>query len=126
MAEKKITKSQRFEDIALMLHGEPVKYGTTLPIADEFLAHERELLAKKNTADRKPTAEQVANQGYCELILNYLSTQVEGKTCTEIQRAIPEFADFNNQKIASLMRILANEQKVTKSVVKGKSLFSMA
>ena len=126
MAEKKITKSQRFEDIAAMLHGEPVKYGTTVDIADEFLAHERDLLTRKNTADRKPTAEQVANEGYCDLIVEYLSTQTEGKTCTDVQRGIPEFADFNNQKIASLMRILLKAERVTKTTVKGKSLFAVA
>ena len=126
MAEKKITKSQRFTDIAAMLNDEPVKFGTTLDVALEFIAHEQELLAKKNTADRKPTPEQIANEGFCNLIVEFLSTQTEGKTCTEIQRAIPEFADFNNQKIASLMRILSKAERVTKSTVKGKSLFSVA
>lgn len=126
MAEKKITKSQRFEDIIAMLNGENTQYGTTVEIAVEVLNHERELLAKKNASERKPTAEQIANEGYCDLIISYLSTQTEGKTCTEIQRAIPEFADFNNQKVASLMRILFNAHRVTKSVVKGKSLFAAA
>lgn len=126
MAEKKITKSQRFEDIIAMLNGKDTQYGTTVEIATAVLNHERDLLAKKNASERKPTAEQIANEGYCDLIVEYLSTQTEGKTCTEIQRAIPEFADFNNQKVASLMRILSNAHRVTKSVVKGKSLFSAA
>ena len=126
MAEKKITKSQRFEDIIAILSGETPTHGTTVDIAIDVLNHERDLLAKKNASDRKPTAEQVANEGYCDLIVDYLSTQSEGKTCTEIQRNIPEFADFNNQKIASLMRILAKAERVTKATVKGKSLFSVA
>lgn len=126
MAEKKITKSQRFEDIKAMLLGEDVKYGTTIEIAEQFIDHEVELLSKKNSAERKPTADQLANKGFCDLIVAYLSTEVEGKTCTEVQRAIPEFADFNNQKVASLMRILLGEHRVTREVVKGKSLFSVA
>jgi hypothetical protein len=127
MAEKKITKSQRFEDIIAILTGETPTHGTTVDIAIDVLNHERDLLAKKNSADRKPTEEQKKNEGYCDLIVEYLSTCTEGKTCTEIQRAVPEFKDFNNQKIASLMRILKNAERVTRTEGKGgKTLFALA
>ena len=131
MAEKKITKSQRFEDIALMLHGESVKYGTTLSIADEFLAHERELLAKKNTADRKPTADQLKNKSLQDKIIAFLSEQTEGVTCTQIGKGLPELNGETVNKVVGLMRgITANEdypdRPVMKSTVKGKSLFVLA
>ena len=126
MAEKKITKSQRFEDIMHLLNGEDVQYGTTIEIAESVLTHEMELLAKKNSAERKPTAADKENEGYRELIVEYLSTQTEGKTCTEIGKGIPELSQYQNQKIAGLMRALVDSGKVTKATVKGKSLFSIA
>ena len=51
----KLTKAQKF---ALIAEIAEVKNN---PILAEFIAHEVELLAKKNSADKKPTAQQEAN-----------------------------------------------------------------
>lgn len=132
MSEKviRITKSQRFEDIIALLTGEAVTHGTTVDEAVRVLEHERELLAKKNGSDsKKMTAEQVKNEGYKETILEYLGgldEDSQGKTCTEILKAIPDFADFSNQKIAALMRQLKIAGRVKTVEVKGKTLFSLA
>lgn len=132
MSEKviRITKSQRFEDIIALLNGEAVKYGTTVVDACNVMAHEIDLLNKKNASgDRKPTAEQVKNEGYKETILEYLGgldEDSQGKTCTEILKAIPDFADFSNQKIAALLRQLKIAGRVKTVEVKGKTLFSLA
>ena len=126
MASTKITKSQRFEDIVSLLHGESVKYGTTIEDADAFIAHEVELLTRKNSAERKETDTQRANANYRNLIVEYLAVAESAKTCTEIAKGISELSDFNNQKVASLMRQLVETGKVTKATVKGKSLFSLA
>jgi hypothetical protein len=126
MASTKITKSQRFEDIVSLLHGEAVKYGTTIEDADAFIAHEVELLTRKNSAERKETDTQRANAKYRDLIVEYLAVAESAKTCTEIAKGISELSDFNNQKVASLMRQLVEAGKVTKATVKGKSLFSLA
>lgn len=126
MANTKITKTQRFEDLSALIHGEPVKYGTTIEDADAFIAHEVELLSKKNSGERKETDTQKANRKYQALIAEYLAVQTEGRTCTEISKGIPELSDFNNQKIAALMRGMFEAGTVTKATVKGKSLFSLA
>ena len=130
MANTKITKTLRFEDLSALIHGEPVKYGTTIEDADAFIAHEVELLSKKNSGERsgerKETDTQKANRKYQALIAEYLSVQTEGRTCTEISKGIPELSDFNNQKIAALMRGMFEAGTVTKATVKGKSLFSLA
>lgn len=122
---KRITKAMRFEDIKALLNGGDVSHGTTIEDALAFCDAELALLAKKNTSDKKPTKTQEQNEGYKALILDYLRGQSEGVTCTDVQKSVTEFADFNNQKIAALMRQLVDAGKVSKAVVKGKALFSI-
>lgn len=132
MSEKKIriTKSQRFEDIKALLNGQPVTYGTTAEIAVEVLDHEIALLAKKNSSDsKKMTKAQEENEGYKELIVEYLAGLAddhEGMTCAAIGKAIPELNDFTTQKISALMRQLKTAQRVTTNEKKGKTLFRLA
>lgn len=123
---KRVTKAQRFEDIKALLNGKDVTYGTTIEDASKFCDAELALLAKKNSGDKKPTKTQEQNEGYKALILDFLRGQSEGVTCTDIQKGVPAFADFNNQKIAALVRQLTDAKQVTKEIVKGKSLFSIA
>lgn len=122
---KRITKAQKFEDVISLLSGENAKFIDT-DGAIEFIRNEMALLAKKNTSDRKPTATQEANVKYRNLIIEFLSMQDSGKTCTEIAKGVDELSEFNNQKIAALMRQLVEAGKVTKATVKGKSIFSVA
>lgn len=124
---KRVTKSQRFEDILSLIHGESVKYGTTIEDAESFIAHEMELLTRKNsTESRKLTDTQKANEKYRALICEFLALADGGKTCTEIAHGVDELNDFNNQKVAALMRQLVESGAVTKATVKGKSLFSLS
>lgn len=120
----RVTKDNRFEDIIALLTNKEVKHGTTIEDALAFIAKERGLLAKKNSADKKPTKTQEENAGHKALILEFMRGQTAGVTCTDIQKGVPEFADFNNQKVAALVRQLKDDGLVTKDVVKGKSLFS--
>lgn len=123
---KRITKTQKYEDVIAMLTGNPAQFIDT-DGAVEFLKNEIALLAKKNAADsRKPTATQEANAKYKALILEFLAMQDSGKTCTEIAKSVPELYDFNNQKVAALMRQLVEAGRVSKATVKGKSIFTLA
>ena len=122
---KRITKAQKFEDVIALLSGNPTRFIDT-DGAVEFIKSEMALLAKKNTADRKPTDTQVANEKYKALIVEFLSLQDAGKTCTEIAKGVDELSEFNNQKIAALMRQLVESGRVSKATVKGKSIFSLA
>lgn len=127
---KRITKAQRFEDIKAILSGEAVAYGTTTEDAVTFINHELELLAKKNSSDsKKQTDKQNENAVYCELIVEHLAGLPEnsdGLTCGELNKAIPELYDFNNQKIAYLVRSLAEAGRVVKKEVKGKMRVRLA
>lgn len=123
---KRITKAQKYEDIIAMLSGNPAKF-IDADGAVEFCKAEMALLAKKNSSDnKKPTATQEANTKYRALILEFLAVQESGKTCTEIAKGVPELGDFNNQKVAALMRQLVEAGQAAKATVKGKSVFTIA
>lgn len=87
-----------------------------------FIQHELELLAKKNSADKKPTAVQIANVGIKDAIYNGMQ---EGRryTITEIIKEIPECADLANQRVSALVRQMIAEGKVERIEEKRKALF---
>ena len=68
-----------------------------------FVEHELELLAKKNSADKKPTAQQVANEGIKQAILDGMEDN-RLYTITEIQKSIPACADLSNQRVSAIVR----------------------
>ena len=117
MSNKKMTKKDYFSAILS-------KYNLT---ADEkaFVEHELELLAKKNSAEKKPTAQQVANDGIKTAILAGME---DGRlyTVTEIQKEIGECAELSNQRVSSLMRQLKEEGAVVRTEDKRKAYFSKA
>ena len=82
-------------------------------------------VAKKNSAERKPTATQKANEGYKEAILAYMET---GKkyTITELMKGVVELADLSNQRVSALVRQLVESGEVVKTTDKKKSIFSLA
>ena len=128
--EKKITKTMRFADISALLHGQPTQYGTTIEDADAFIAHEVELLSRKNSAERKPTAKDKENMALQDKVIDFLKTQTEGVTCTTIGKSVDALRELTLNKVVGIMRgIVANEDNpdrpVVKSVVKGVSLFSI-
>ena len=96
MNNKKMTKRDYFTAILS-------KYDLT---ADEkaFVEHELELLAKKNSAEKKPTAQQVANDALKAVILNVLTENGGLMTITDIQKSAEELADLSNQRISALVR----------------------
>lgn len=122
----RITKAMRFEDIKALLNGQPVTYGTSIEDAVDFIDHEVNLLARKNSGEsKKPTKAQEENEDYKALILEFL-TDKNGVTCTDVLKGVPAFSDFSNQKISALTRQLRLAGKVTVEEVKGKSLFRLA
>lgn len=94
---KKMTKAQMFAQI---------KANHNLS-ADEiaFIDHEMELLAKKNSAEKKPTAQQVANGNIAEAIVAHLSAEPNRLfTITEIIKEVPACADLTNQRVSAIVR----------------------
>ena len=81
-------------------------YPTSADNYDEviaFIDHELELLAKKNSAEKKPTAVQVANEGIKADILASMEKD-RLYTITEMIKEIPACADLTNQRVSALVR----------------------
>ena len=97
MTNKKITKRDRFN---ALLNIPAVQAD---PGMVEFIEHELELLAKKNTVDKKPTAQQVANEGIKQAILDGMEVG-HLYTITELQKSIPECAELSNQRVSAIVR----------------------
>lgn len=98
------------------------------PLTDgekKFVEHELELLAKKNSADKKPTATQVANEGIKTAILNGLDKGVK-YTITDIMKTVPECADLTNQKVSAIVRQMVDEKTVERIEEKRKAYFVLA
>lgn len=114
MAEKKVTKREMFEQIKAHLTDEA-------EIA--FVEHELELLAKKNSADKKPTANQLANEGIKDRILAVMSANEGLMTITDIQKSIED--ELSNQRVSALVRQLVADGKVERVEDKRKAFFKV-
>ena len=79
----------------------------------DFINHELELLAKKNSADRKPTAQQVENASIKAAILDGMIVD-KRYTITEMQKSIPELADLSNQRVSALVRQLVDNGEIVR------------
>ena len=79
------------------------------PALVEFIDHEVELLEKKNSADRKPTPQQVANQTLQAAIYEGME---RGKlyTITDLIKTIPACADMTNQRVSAVVRQMIGTQ----------------
>lgn len=119
MENKKMTKAQKFE----MLKNVPAVKEN--PMLVEFIDHELELLSKKNSADKKPTAQQTANAGIQTAILENMEVN-RLYTITEIIKSVPECADLTNQRVSALVRQLVDVGKVIRTEDKRKAYFSLA
>ena len=99
MNEKKITKAQKFA----MLKAIPEVAANEMLV--EFIDHEMELLAKKNSADKKPTAQQTANAEIAKAIVERLSAEPNRLfTITEIIKEVPACAELTNQRVSAIVR----------------------
>jgi hypothetical protein len=79
---------------------------------------------KKNSAERKPTATQTANEGLKENILAYLKATGEKKTISELMKEVPELEGLANQKVTALVRNLKEENLVVRIEEKRKAYFA--
>ena len=117
---KKMTKRDYFNALLgiaeVKANGELVK----------FIEHELELLAKKNSAEKKPTAVQVANEGIKSVILETLAENEKMMTISEMQKANAELGELSNQRISALIRQLLADGKVERIEEKRKAYFKIA
>ena len=119
MTNKKMTKRDYFN---ALLNIADVKANAEMVA---FIEHELELLAKKNSSEKKPTAVQVANNGIKEVILEVLA-DTNGMTISEMQKANDELGELSNQRISALVRQLVEDGKVERFEEKRKAYFKLA
>lgn len=118
MANKKMTKRDYFN---ALLNVEEVKANSAMV---KFIEHELELLSKKNSADRKPTAQQAENARVKEAIVAGM-TENRLYTVTEMLKEIPACAELTNQRVSALLRQLASENKVERLEEKKRAYFRL-
>ena len=91
----------------------------------EKIENELVLLAKKNSAEKKPTAQQTANVGISTAILAGME-HTRLYTVTEIIKEIPACSELTNQRVSALLRQLVEAGKVKRTEDKRKAYFSLA
>ena len=113
---RKPTKKQMFDGLLKMpgLSQEQI----------DFIKHEIELLEKKNSGEKKPTATQVANEALKTAILEGMEIN-RLYTVTEVIKEIPAVAGLTNQKVSPLMNQLVDAGKLVKTTEKRRSYFQL-
>ena len=118
---KKLTKRDRFEALLKLSEVQAD------PAMVEFINHEIDLLSRKNAGNKKPTANQIANDGYKDIIFAELSANPDKLyTVTELIKNVDGLGDLTNQRVSALLRQMIEANGVEKIVDKRKSYFRLA
>ena len=119
--EKKITKRDRFNEL-LGIPAVAENEGLV-----EFIEHEIELRDKKNTAERKPTAKQVANEGYKEAIVGWMEPD-RLYLAAEIAKGCPAIVEngVTAGTVTALLTQLYKAGKIVRTEDKRKNYYSLA
>ena len=112
--EKKITKREKFEMLMALSEVQ------ANPVLTEFIEREIELLAKKNSAEKKPTEKQTENAGIKDIIVEVLTDEEKGMTISAMQKKNADLGEYSNQKISALVRQMILDGIVEKTEEKGK------
>lgn len=129
---KKITKKMKYTELSAYLSTLPAdtKFGADLTAEDmvAFIAREIELLDNKNATkgEKKPTEKQKQNAEIGENVLANMEVN-RLYTVTELLKAIPGLPeDMTNQRMSHIVNGLVEAKKLTKTIEKRKSYFSLA
>lgn len=120
--EKKMTKAQKFAIIADLPE---VKSN---PMLTEFVAHEIELLTKKNTTEKKPTAKQSANAVIKGNIVALMESDPDRLfTITELCKEVADLPeDMTPQRMSAIVRQMKDDGVVERIEEKRKAFFRLA
>ena len=119
---KKLTKREKLQ---MLLEVAEVQAN---PVLVEFINHELELLARKNSTGslRKPTKTQQENEILLGEITDYFNNvATEPHTIAMLQDNIESLADLTNQKVSALLKKLVDNQILVKFVDKKKTFFAL-
>jgi DNA-binding HxlR family transcriptional regulator len=84
----------------------------------EFIDREIDLLNRKSSTPKKPTATQIENEGYKTEIVTALENAEKPMTIKEIVEAVPSISGLTNQRITHMLTALRSEGKVAREYVK--------
>jgi hypothetical protein len=115
--EKKLTKRDYFTAILN-------KYALTEK-EQEFVKHELELLDRKNSTEKKPTAEQGKNDALRKTIVGEMEDN-RLYTISEMMKVLPSCAELSNQKLSALLRQMIADGTIVRTEDKRKAYFSLA
>lgn len=118
----KVTKKERFEQLMAVVRESGVANATEL---ENFITHEIELLAKKNSRSGKPTKTQVENESVKATIVSVMERVGKPMTVTQLI-AESELAEYSNQKISALLTQLGKENRTVRTVEKKVAYYSLA
>ena len=90
----------------------------------EKLTALRDQQVKRNSAERKPTKAQLANEELKGVVLSVLTA--EPATVTEIMGKADALSALSNQKVSALVNALVADGKATKVAVKRVNKFALA
>ena len=123
---KKLTKKDKFAALRALA----AEAGKTELV--EFIDHELELLEKKNSADRKPTAKAVENGNYREAIVAAMKPNTY-YSLAQLAEMVPDLNGSTPQRMSGLMKPITNDPEngitdrpVNKVIDKRKALFILA
>ena len=100
---KKLTKRDHFTTLLTLSEVQAD------PALVDFINHELELLAKKNSAEKKQTPVQIANDGIKDAIYEGMAEN-RLYSVTELIKEIPACADLTNQRVSALLRQMMPER----------------
>ena len=123
MTEKKLTKAVAFTQIKELLE----QVGANEELV-AVMAHEIELVNKKNTSRAKTQSKnQKANEELKEKILSIMDNETKYRV-GEIYNLLPDLKDkgFTVNKVNALVTQLKNEQKIIRTEIKGTAYFTKA
>ncbi len=89
-----------------------------------FINHELDLLDRKNSGDKKPTAVQLENVAIKDAIFSEMKVN-QMYTVTDLIKSIPAVADCSNQRVSALLRQMGEDGRVVRSVDKRKTYFTV-
>lgn len=94
----------------------------------EKLSALKEQQEKRNSAEKKPTAKQTENESLKELILEVITNAGKAVTISELQTMNEQLNPtvISNQRVASLVRLMVNDNKLIRFVEKRKAYFKIA
>ena len=120
MTNKKMTNAMALEiALEVMKEIDAEKYAEVIEKLDKMLAQ----VNKKSSANRKPTATQLENEGLREKIVEYLKNTGKRLTVSEMMKEIEGLKELSNQRVTSLATSLYKEGKIDRKVEKRKAYF---